>query len=180
MLCFGSAEPTKQAQHFWDRLLGSYPDAHLSRLVGAASAALNLSPDAIVCWTGRRALPLLAVRYPHFFTPHTRTREFVLTLNDIIHPEVRKLYPGADVPEFVFDTSCDDILVMHYNSARKMCAFAQGLIEGAAAHFGEKVSFQQSKCMLRGDTECVFEIAFQALAAQPQDSPRLNDFRKAA
>ena len=47
-------------------------------------------------------MPLFAVRYPQFFEPHDCTRSFVLTLNDIIHPEVRKLYPGADVPEFDF------------------------------------------------------------------------------
>lgn len=155
--------------------LGSYPDEHLGRLVAAAAAALNLSPEAVVCWTGRNALPLMAVRFPHFFTPHTDTRSFVLTLNDIIHPEVRKLYPGADVPEFEFDTSHADLLIMRYNSARKMCAFAQGLIEGAAIHYGEQVEFQQAKCMHRGDPECVFEIAFSARAAEPR-----NVLRKAA
>ena len=152
--------------------LGSYPDEDLGRLVAAASVALNLTPEEIVCWTGRKALPLMAVRFPHFFAPHTCTRDFVLTLNDIIHPEVRKLYPGANVPEFEYDTTSADILIMHYHSSRKMCAFAQGLIEGAAAHFGEQAEFQQTKCMLRGDPKCVFQIAFSALAAVPQQALR--------
>ncbi len=107
----------------------------------------------------------MAARFPHFFTPHTDTRSFVLTLNEIIHPEVRKLYPGADVPEFGFDNSQEHALFMRYNSARKMCAFAQGLIEGAAAYYGEEVDFRQAECMHRGDPECVFEIAFRAKAA---------------
>ena len=29
-----------------------------------------------------------------------------------IHPEVRKLYPGASVPEFDFDTSSPDVLLI--------------------------------------------------------------------
>lgn len=38
--------------------LGSYPDEYLFRLVGAASAALALPPDAVVRWFGIRAIPL--------------------------------------------------------------------------------------------------------------------------
>ena len=53
-------------------------------------------------WFGREALPLLADRYPDFFEQHPRHQPFLLTLNRIIHPEVRKLYPGADVPNFEF------------------------------------------------------------------------------
>lgn len=175
--------------------LGSYPDEHLGRLVSVTAHALNLSPEAVVCWVGREALPLMAVRFPDFFTPHSSTRSFVLTLNDIIHPEVRKLYPGADVPEFGFDTSSPDTLIMRYSSARKMCAFAQGLIEGAAAHYGEQAEFHQSQCMHRGDRECIFEIAFRAVCPQRfsndvlepahvaslnADSRPENDLKKAA
>src|SRR5437868_4752728 len=103
--------------------LGSYPDADLMKLVGAASAMLTQPSGAIVKWFGRSAIPLMAERYPQFFTPHQSTRSFVLTLNDVIHPEVRKVYPGADVPVFDFDMSSDDVLVMGYHSKRKMCAF---------------------------------------------------------
>src|SRR5690348_13967944 len=75
--------------------LGSYPDEDLFALVGAASAALDTPADAVVRWFGRSAMPLFAERYPQLFAEHAGTRSFVLTLNDIIHPEVRKLYPGA-------------------------------------------------------------------------------------
>ena len=67
-------------------------------------------------------MPLFAERYPQLFEPHDCTRSFVLTLNDIIHPEVRKLYPGADVPEFDFGIRDDDRLVMGYRSPRKLCS----------------------------------------------------------
>jgi Haem-NO-binding len=143
--------------------LGSYPDADLMKLVSAASSSLNLPPEAVVRWFGRQALPLMAESYPHFFQPHTSTRAFVLTLNDIIHPEVRKIYPGADVPEFDFDASSEEVLVMGYRSPRKLCSLAQGLIEGAAAHYGEAVMFEQLQCMHRGDDKCVFRLTFRKL-----------------
>jgi hypothetical protein len=139
--------------------LGSYADEDLMKLVGAAAAELDMSPDQVVRWFGRNALPLFAARYPQLFEPHDSTRSFVLTLNEIIHPEVRKLYPGADVPVFDF-ASRDGLLVMGYRSPRKMCAFAEGLLHGAADHFKERLTIEQPQCMNRGDDRCVLEIAF--------------------
>src|SRR5579883_1678570 len=152
----------------WDKLLdsaglggaytslGSYPDGDLMKIVQAACDALGKTPEEITRWTGRRALPSFHAKYPKLFSMHPSTRSFVLALNHIIHPEVRKLYPGADVPEFEFDTSSPEVLVMGYQSPRKMCFFAEGLIEGAAEHYGEAVKFEHVKCMHRGDPACVF------------------------
>ena len=104
-------------EHTWDALLdaagldgsytslGSYPDTDLFRLVDAASSSLGTPAADVVRSLGEGALPLLAGRYPAFFDGHASTRSFVMTLNDVIHSEVRKLYPGAQVPEFDFDDS---------------------------------------------------------------------------
>jgi hypothetical protein len=140
--------------------LGSYPDEDRFRLVGAASSALAVPPDDVVRWFGRNAMPLFAERYPELFAPHDGARPFVLTLNDIIHPEVRKLYPGAIVPEFGFETPAADGVTMTYYSPRKMCAFAEGLLQGAADHYAETVSIEQPQCMNRGDAQCRLEIRF--------------------
>jgi hypothetical protein len=145
--------------------LGSYADAELLKLVDVAAAALNMSPDEVLRWFGRKAIPLLAERYSAFFAPHQSARPFILTLNHVIHPEVRKIYPGADVPVFDFDTSSDEVVVMTYESARKLCSFAAGLIEGAAGHYGEDLDLQHPSCMRRGDPTCVFAIALQRASA---------------
>ena len=141
--------------------LGSYPDADFFALVSVASRALDTPPEDLVRWFGRQAMPLFAQNYPGLFARYSSARPFVGALNDIIHPEVRKLYPGADVPEFDFDTSRDDVLVMGYHSSRRLCAFAEGLIEGAAAHYGERVSISQPECMNQGHDRCIIEIAFK-------------------
>jgi Haem-NO-binding len=140
--------------------LGNYPHEELLQLVTAASPALQMPAEAIIRWFGRHAIALLVERYPEFFEAHKTTRAFLLTLNDVIHPEVRKIYPGADVPIFDYDTSSEEVLEMKYRSARKLCMFGQGLIEGAAAHYGEAVSIEQLKCMNRGDDRCEFRVAF--------------------
>lgn len=139
--------------------LGSYPDADMTKLLGAAAQALGTSPDQVLRWFGRSVLPELAKAFPQFFTPHRDTRSFLMTLNEVIHPEVRKLYPGADVPRFDFDAS-GDALLMGYVSPRRLCAFGEGLIEGAAAHFGEHAQVEQITCANRGDPKCVYRITF--------------------
>jgi len=140
--------------------VGSYPDEQMMRLVAAASSSLDIPPDAVLRWFGRNALPVFATEYPHLFAPHDSSRSFLLTLNDIIHPEVRKLYPGAEVPEFDFDASAKDLVCMRYRSSRGLCAFGEGLILGAADHFGEQVSVEQPRCVHRGDDHCLYEIRF--------------------
>lgn len=140
--------------------LGSYPDEELGSLVGAASAALDTPPRDVVRWFGEQALPQMAAAYPEFFTPHTATIPFLLTLNDIIHPEVRKLYPGADAPDFDFERVDERTLSMTYQSKRSLCAFAEGLIVGAAAHFGEVVTIERPSCRAHGDDDCVLRCTF--------------------
>jgi hypothetical protein len=163
---FEQAIVRKHGEDAWDDLLedagllgaytslGSYPDADLGRLVEGASGALGMGTQETTRWFGREALSLMAAAYPEFFTPHTSTRAFLMTLNDIIHPEVRKVYPGADVPWFEMGETADGALAMGYASRRRLCAFAEGLIEGAAAYYAEPVRIEQPTCMLRGDDDC--------------------------
>ncbi len=166
-------------EEVWDKLLfdarlpgaytslGNYADNDLDGLVQAASVRLNLPPQDVILWFGRNAIPILAGRYPQFFSRHKTTRAFLLTLNDVIYPEVRKIYEGAVFPEFEFDTFSDDILVIKYQSPRKLCSFVQGMTEGATVHFDETVSISESSCMLRGDQFCKRYVWFK-----PNIAPR--------
>lgn len=153
----------------WDRILdaaglggsytslGSYPDEEIERLVGAASAALAVPPAQVLRWFGRQAIPLLAKHYPQFFERQS-TLLFVLSVNNIIHPEVRKLYAGAGCPFFHFEQPADGVLLMGYDSPRKLCALAHGFIEGAADHFGDVADVTHPKCMHAGDQKCLLKI----------------------
>lgn len=144
--------------------LGSYPDDELHRLVAAGAAGLGLPPAAVLRAVGIGAMPHLAARFPEFFADHRSARTFVLTLNEIIHPEVRKLYPGADVPDFGFDDSDPEWLLIEYRSARRLCALAEGFLEGAAIHFGETVRLHHDRCMHDGFESCVIRSAFDPAA----------------
>ena len=123
---------------------------------------LDSTPFDVLRWFGRQAMPLLFERYPGFFQGPASTRSFLLSVNHIIHPEVRKIYPGAQVPTFEFFYGEKGALLMEYRSPRRMCALAQGFAEGAAAHYGELVTFDHLECMHRGDEKCLCSILFQS------------------
>lgn len=168
----------------WDELLdaadldggysaiGNYPDTELLALVASAAQATGLDPDEIIRSFGRHALTGLAQRYPQFFDAHDHTRPFLLTLNDVIHPEVRKLHPEAEPPVFDFDTSDPDRLAIGYTSSRRLCVFAEGMIAGAAAHFGDGVVVTQTQCMNDGADRCVIDCTFTDPEGGAGGSPR--------
>lgn len=139
--------------------LGNYSDDEFHALVAAASHITGQEQEAFVRWFGEHAIEPLAHRYPKLFVQPS-TRAFLLTLNSMIHPEVRKLYPGSDVPHFDYLPSAANAIVMRYVSKRRLCGFAEGLIAGAARHFRERASIAQQECVLRGDDACLFVVTF--------------------
>lgn len=138
--------------------LGSYPDDQMMRLVKAASDTLAIPPADVLRWFGRQAMPRLAVRYSDFFTAQDSTRSFVLALNTIIHPEVRKLYAGAHCPHFDFEDEAGGALLIGYHSPRRLCALAHGFIEGVADHYHEHAEVEHLECMNRGDQRCLMRM----------------------
>lgn len=139
--------------------LGNYPDEHLSRVVTSAAALLNVDEQTVLRTVAGGAFPLLAQRYPQFFTGQDNARDFVLTINNVIHPEVFKLYPGATPPEFGFEQAADS-LTLAYASPRRLCWLAEGFLHGAATHYSETVTITQAVCMMHGDDRCLLHCVF--------------------
>ena len=160
----------------WDELLdaadldggysaiGDYPSAELGALTAAHSRQSGCSDDEGWRSFGHSALLSLAELYPAFFTPHHHTREFLLTLNDVIHPQVRKLHAAARPPEFDFTIIGDHELRIVYRSHRQLCMMAEGMIAGAATHFGEDVQIIQEECVRSGAAQCILHCTFDERA----------------
>ena len=142
--------------------LGSYPDEELETLVETACGMLGLSRDAVLRWFGAEAMPLLAKAYPAFFANHTSARTFVAGINNVIHAEVRKLYTGAECPHFNIREPVEGLMTMDYRSTRRMCALAQGFVEGAAKYYCEDIEFRHVDCTASGAERCMFEIRWPA------------------
>jgi len=148
--------------------LGNYPDEEFVKLLGTLSRQSGKSDRESLKWFGQLSMPFLARRYPEFFTAHSGMRSFLLSLNDVIHAEVRKLYPGAEVPMFEFETppgpAAHDTLIIHYRSKRRLCQLAEGFIAGASGQFKEQVAVTQPSCMLDGADICTLVCRFEQRA----------------
>lgn len=140
--------------------LGNYDDADLGTIISAAVEALSMPRPDILRFVGREAFARLAARYPDYPSGLASSRDLLHRLDDVIHPQVLDLYPGAHPPAFdAVDRSADEMLLV-YRSARQLCHLAEGLVTGAASAHGETVEVHQTRCVLDGAPECHIVVRY--------------------
>ena len=115
--------------------VGTYDHAELVSLVGALSRRTGTSVPDLVRAFGRHMFGRFHAGYPAFFEGITGAVPFLAGIEDVIHAEVLKLYPDAQLPRFEC-TVLPQGLSMLYRSPRHFDDLALGLIEGAVAHWG--------------------------------------------
>jgi hypothetical protein len=69
---------------------------------------------------------------------------FLASIEDVIHVEVRKLYPDAELPRFESTFPVEGSMEFVYRSPRHFDDLAAGLIAGCIEHFGEDVQVTRS------------------------------------
>ena len=138
---------------------GTYPDADLIALVGKACEAFEVDPPDALRAFGRFMFHRLVQKFPVFVERHD-ARSFLLSIHDICHIEIRKLFPEAVTPSFTYHEPGDGTLEIEYRSERRLCFLMEGLIAGAAEYFGTPIEVNQRACMHDGAECCVFELAF--------------------
>ena len=119
---------------------GTYDAAELVGLVKCLSARTDIPvPDLLVAY-GKALFGRFGELYGSFFDGVENAFQFLGQVEHYIHIEVRKLYPDAELPKFEYEEQSDDRMVMVYRSERAFAKFAEGLIEGCIAHFGEPIA----------------------------------------
>ncbi|SMF63187.1 heme NO-binding domain-containing protein [Pseudobacteriovorax antillogorgiicola] len=140
---------------------GTYPDEDFLELVVKACEALNINPEDAQKKFGEFCFDKLVGAHPDFVKEGMTVKEFILSIDQIIHVEVRKLYPGAVTPTFVYHDSGDDsTLEIDYSSPRNLCFFMEGLLQGCGKYFNKGLSFKQTSCVHRGGAKCHFALEF--------------------
>ena len=129
--------------------VGTYDHVEMLALVTCLSAETGIAVDELVRTFGRRLAERFTVLYPGFFADVDNTFEFLETIEDHVHVEVRKLYPDAELPTFQA-TRDGDHLTMVYQSRRPFADLAEGLIAGCGEYFGESIDIERRD--LRDDT----------------------------
>ncbi len=159
---------------FWDKVLAeksydsdgiyistkSYSDEELFSIVTYLSEATKTEPSQLIRSLGEKLFSKLLPMAPPEAQQARDLRSFLLMVEKIIHVEVLKLYADANLPEFKYDNQQSDYLIMKYTSPRKLCHLSEGLIFGAAAHFKQEITIEQTTCMHSGDDCCTLKILF--------------------
>lgn len=120
--------------------VGTYPHVEMGRLVIELSKRTNIKVPDLLRAYGRHLFGRFLAGYPDFFKDAKDSFGFLATINDVVHVEVRKLYPDAELPEFETINVSSRHMRMIYRSPRCLGDFAEGLMEGCFAHFGEKIN----------------------------------------
>jgi len=136
-----------------------YPDAEFVSIVKQAASALGRSTDEVERTLGALAIPKLAALYRFYFEPYSSAREFLLKMDDV-HQVTTQTIAGAMPPRFHYERPSDSSLVITYSSARKLCSFLQGLIEGSASYYNERARITERCCMKKGAPRCELVVEF--------------------
>ncbi|MET0554476.1 MAG: heme NO-binding domain-containing protein [Vicinamibacteria bacterium] len=135
-----------------------YPDDEFAALVRALSLRTGGDADALLENLGAFMAPELMRMYGSLLRPSWTTLDVVEHTEHTIHRVVRARNPGARPPELKAERTAPDEVVVTYDSPRRMCGFAKGVVRGLARHFRETVTLDEETCMLRGDACCRLRV----------------------
>lgn len=138
----------------------NYPDEALLHMVGRLVQERRIALPDLLRTFGRWAFPRLAERHRTFVQGKKSAKEFLRTVEGVIHTEIRKLYEDAYLPTITYEEPDRGTLVLIYTSRRRLCWLAEGLILGAGDFFGERASVIQEACMHEGAPACRLRTTF--------------------
>lgn len=136
----------------------AYPDADLKLLIGAAAERWHQPVAALLREFGEALVPTLLGLYGSFLERNWRTLDVLLNTESVIHRTVRMRDPAATPPALRCSRTGDSTVEIEYSSPRRLCAVADGICHGIAAHYGEQVDVTQPRCMERGDASCTIVV----------------------
>jgi hypothetical protein len=80
--------------------VGTYDYRELITLVNKLSEISGLTTSVLIKTYGNYLFGRFLDIYPSFFNRITSAQEFIASVDDIVHLEVLKLYPDAELPHF--------------------------------------------------------------------------------
>ena len=125
--------------------VGTYDYRELIQMVDHLSASCGLSSEDLSRAFGQYLFTQLADGYPQLVGKADSAYDFLEKVDSYIRVEVRKLYPDAELPEFICERPSDQHMIMTYRSPRPFGALAEGLLRACVQHFGEEVDIQRHK-----------------------------------
>jgi Haem-NO-binding len=134
--------------------VADYPDQEAVALLSALASALNEPQAGVLESFGEFIAPDLLRMARHWIRPEWKTLDLIANTEATIHETLRAEGSRTDPPRLRCERSAPDELIVTYDSARRLCRLARGIVRGVGAHYAEQVSILEPSCMLQGDAAC--------------------------
>jgi hypothetical protein len=134
--------------------VADYPDEDAAALIAALAGALNEPADSVLESLGAFIAPDLLKMARHWIRPEWKTLDLIANTEATIHETLRAGGSRTDPPRLRCERSAPDEVIITYDSPRRLCRLAKGIVRGVAAHYAERVSITEPSCMLQGDPAC--------------------------
>jgi hypothetical protein len=141
--------------------LESYSDEDALALIATVCRLTDTETSVVLEDFGEFLAPELIALYAPLVRPEWRTFDLLLNTENTIHRVVRLRNPGAEPPRIRCDANGPDQVTILYDSPRRLCSLARGLIRGVGRHYDETIAISESSCMLRGDPACELVVCRQ-------------------
>ncbi len=133
--------------------VGTYPHEEMVSMTVALSQHSGIATAELLKVFGEHLFGRFLIGYPAFVEGATDALVMMAGIEDVIHAEVRKLYPDAQLPKFDVEHHDPKRLVLLYDSRRHFEDLAEGLMRGCVAHFGGGISIAR-ETVGDGDLRC--------------------------
>lgn len=141
--------------------VGTYDHTELLEIVSVLSKHSNIPVKELVFKYGHHLFSRFHELMPVFFEKPNDAFEFLESVHDYIHVEVKKLYPDASLPSFETEKSGDNALVMTYRSQCPFADFAHGLMQGCVDFYKENIVIEGEDKNTDGEFCRVFTLTKQ-------------------
>lgn len=143
--------------------VADYPDAEAVALVAALAGAVNEPAEVVLESLGEFITPDLLRMARYWIPPEWKTLDLIEHTEATIHETLRAEGSRTDPPRLRAERIAPDEVAVIYDSPRRLCQLARGIIRGVAAHYGEQVTIAEPACMLKGAAACELVVKCRPL-----------------
>lgn len=127
--------------------VGTYDFFEMQKLITNLSAETGISVNDLLFAYGKYFFQVLTRNHRDIFSLYSSPIDMLASIENHIHVQVRKIYPGAELPTFKILEHDENYLEMMYYSERSMYMFAKALMEKTFEHYheGSKIEMEMMK-----------------------------------
>ena len=137
---------------------GNYPFEDMFNMVQTLSQSTGIPISDLIHAYGEHLFSILITIYPKPITVYDNTFDFIKHVEEVVHPEVKKLYPDSDLPTFELVEDGNTLMKIKYISSKPLMDFAKGLMHGCAKHYSENISISYESLPFNGKHEAIFTL----------------------